>query len=124
MVKTVLIVDDDDLNREVMEAFLSLVGYDVLIAGNGNNALEIAESKLPDLMILDVRLPDISGLEVCRILRTNPLIQHIPIMMITGLSDPKVREQALDMGVDLFFPRPFEGDDFTTEVKRLLHYSN
>lgn len=124
MVKTVLIVDDDDLNREVMEAFLILVGYDVLIAGNGNKALEIAALKLPDLIILDVRLPDISGLEVCRTLRTNPLIQHIPIMMITGLSDPKVREQALDVGVDLFFPRPFEGDDFTTEVKRLLHHSN
>jgi len=121
---TVLIVDDDDLNREVMEAFLSLDGYDVFIAGNGRKALELAESQLPDLMILDLRLPDLNGFEICKSLRANPKTQHILVMMITGFSDPKVRQQALSVGVDVFFPRPFDGDDFTTEVKRLLQYQN
>lgn len=120
MSDTVLIVDDDDLNREVMEAFLSLVGYDVLITGSGLKALDITRSTLPDLLILDMRLPDLDGIAVCRKLKSDPLTSAIPIMMITGLSDSTIRQRALAAGVDLFFPRPFEGDDFVVEVQRLL----
>jgi CheY-like chemotaxis protein len=117
---TILIVDDDDLNREVMEAYLSLDGHYVLITGSGHKALAMTESKLPDLIILDVRLPDLNGIEVCKSLKLNPQTKHIPVMMITGLSDRDTRQQAEDAKVDLFFPRPFDGDDFMAEVKRLL----
>lgn len=117
---TILIVDDDDLNREVMEAYLTLEGYSVLISGNGNTAIEITNSKHPDLIILDVNLPDLNGIEVCKLLKADPQTSLIPIMMITGLSDHETRQQAIDAKVDLFFPRPFDGDDFTQQVKRIL----
>jgi len=117
---TVLIVDDDDLNREVLEAYLSLEGYSVLITGNGQKAIEITQSKQPDLILLDVNLPDINGIEVCRTLKSNPATQHIPIMIITGLSDWETKQQAQDANVDLFFPRPFEGDNFTEVVRNIL----
>lgn len=117
---TILIVDDDDLNREVMEAYLSLGGHSVLITGSGHKALAIAESKLPNLIILDMRLPDLNGIEVCKSLKLNPQTKDIPVMMITGLSDRDTRQQAKDAKVNLFFPRPFDGDDFLAEVKRLL----
>ncbi len=117
---SILIVDDDDLNREVMEAYLSLEGYSVLISGNGYKALKIVNSEHPDLIILDVNLPDLNGIEVCKILKADPQTNYIPIMMITGMSDYETRQQAIDAKVDLFFPRPFDGDDFTAEVKRIL----
>jgi len=121
---TILIVDDDDLNREVMEAFLCMAGYDVLMTGSGIKAVDIAESKLPDLLILDLRLPDLDGFAVCKSLKSNPATCAIPIMMITGMSDSSVRQRALASGVDVFFPRPFEGDDFVIEVQRLLKQHN
>lgn len=124
MSNTVLIVDDDDLNREVMEAFLSLEGYDVLVTGSGYKALEISEIHQPKLMILDMRLPDLNGIEVTKSLKSNPALWHIPIMMITGLSSPEIRQLANDTGVDLFFPRPFEGEDFIHAVAQLVDYSN
>lgn len=117
---TILIVDDDDLNREVMEAFLSLEGYSVFMTGSGRKALEMTKLKQPDLIILDVRLPDLNGIEVCKLLKSDPQTQHIPVMMITGLSDRQTRQEAEDAKVDVFFPRPFEGDDFIKEVKRIL----
>lgn len=116
----VLIVDDDDLNREVMEAFLLLNGYSVLMTGNGTRAIELSKSELPDLIILDMRLPDLSGLEVTEAIRNDVQISGIPILMITGLSDPQVRKQALQMGVNQFLKRPFGGDDFIAEVASLL----
>ena len=120
MVYSILIVDDDDLNREVMEAYLSLEGYSVLIAGGGHKALEIIKSVQPDLIILDVRLPDLNGIEVCKILKSSPRTNYIPIMMITGLSDHETRQQAIDAKVNLFFPRPFDGDHFIAQVKAFL----
>ena len=85
--------------------------------GSGFKAIEIIESKHPDLIILDVRLPDLDGIEVCKSLKTNPNTAQIPILMITGLSDQNIRQQALLAGADVFLPRPFEGDDFTGEIQ-------
>jgi len=116
----ILIVDDDDLNREVMEAFLSLNGYAVLITGSGKRAVELSTAQLPDLIVLDMRLPDMSGIEVCQDLRRRDKTNLIPILMITGLSDPEVRRQALSAGVNQFMQRPFDGDDFVKAVEGLL----
>lgn len=116
----VLVVDDDDLNREVMEAFLSLNGYTVTITGTGKRAVELCRRQKPNLIILDLRLPDISGIEVCEIIRADSSIKNIPILMITGMSDPEVRQQALSAGVTRYMQRPFDGDDFVEEVKAIL----
>lgn len=119
-----MVVDDDDLNREVMEAFLSLDGYSVQLTGNGKNALDLAHRIHCDLIILDVRLPDISGIEICRQLKNDPTTSHIPVMMITGLTDTRTRQEAESVGVDLFFPRPFDGEAFLQQVHHLLPPSN
>lgn len=124
MTYTVLIVDDDDLNREVMEAFLTFEGYSVLVTGSGLSVLDIVESNMPDMIILDKRLPDLDGIEVCKSLKANSPTRHIPVMMITGLTDPNIRRQAQNAEVDLFFPRPFDGDDFVKAVKHILSSLN
>lgn len=120
MTSKILIVDDDDLNREVMEAFLSFGGHAVIAVGNGKSAIKQAQSHLPDLIILDLRLPDMNGLEVCRYLKTNEITKSIPILMITGMPQREIFQEVQDAGVDVFLARPFEGDEFIEQVEALL----
>jgi DNA-binding response OmpR family regulator len=118
--KRILVVDDDAMNREVMEAFLSLESYDVLLASNGKQGLSLAEQKKPNLIILDVRLPDILGYEVCEILKNNTETKSIPILMVTGFDAKEDRERAMQVGVDDFLSRPFEGETLIERVNHLL----
>jgi two-component system, cell cycle response regulator len=118
--KRILVVDDDAMNREVMEAFLSLESYDVLLASNGNQGLSLAEQTKPNLIILDVRLPDILGYEVCEILKQKADTRSIPILMVTGFDAKEDRERALQVGVDDFLSRPFDGEALIEHVNRLL----
>jgi putative two-component system response regulator len=118
--KRILVVDDDAMNREVMEAFLNLESYDVLLASNGKQGLSLAEQKKPNLIILDVRLPDILGYEVCEILKNNTETKSIPILMVTGFDAKEDRERAMQVGVDEFLSRPFEGEALIERVNHLL----
>jgi putative two-component system response regulator len=118
--KRILVVDDDAMNREVMEAFLNLESYDVLLASNGKQGLSLAEQKKPNLIILDVRLPDILGYEVCEILKNNTETKSIPILMVTGFDAKEDRERAMQVGVDEFLSRPFEGETLIERVNHLL----
>ena len=120
MSKRILVVDDDAMNREVMEAFLSLESFEVLLASNGKQGLSLAEKQKPHLIILDVRLPDILGYEVCEILKRGIDTNSIPILMVTGFDAKEDRERALEAGVDDFLSRPFDGQSLIERVNRLL----
>jgi DNA-binding response OmpR family regulator len=117
----ILVVDDDAMNREVMEAFLSLESYEVLLANNGTQGLALAEQKKPNLIILDVRLPDILGYKVCETLKQKADTQAIPVLMVTGFDAKEDRERAIAAGVDDFLSRPFDGEDLIQRVKQLLN---
>lgn len=118
--KRILVVDDDAMNREVMEAFLSLERYEVLLAHNAQEGLLLAEQKKPHLIILDVRMPDMLGYEVCEILKRKPSTSAIPVLMVTGFDAREDRERAVQAGVDDFLSRPFEGETLLEHVKDLL----
>lgn len=121
MSKRILVVDDDAMNREVMEAFLSLERHEVLLAHNAQLGLRLAEEKSPDLIILDVRMPDMLGYEVCSILKQKENTAAIPVLMVTGFDAKEDRARALEAGVDGFLSRPFEGDTLLEHVNRLLN---
>lgn len=118
--KLILVADDDAMNREIMEAFLSAEDYDVALANNGTSALQQAMTIQPDLIILDVKMPDMTGYEVCKKLRRDPTTRDIAIMIVTGFDAKEDREQALQAGANVFFPRPFDGDDLIAQVSSLL----
>ncbi len=118
--KTILVVDDDAMNREVMEAFLIAESYQVLLAHNGTEGLELARRHLPDLILLDVRMPDISGYDVCAELKAQPPTQRIPIMLVTGFDAPEDRKLGVAAGADDFLSRPFNGEQLLQRVARLL----
>lgn len=117
---TVLVVDDDAMNREVMEAFLMAENFTVLLANNGTSALQIADNKSPDVIILDVKMPDLSGYEVCERLKSNPQTKAIPVIIVTGFDAPEDRERGLLAGAQSFLSRPFSGDNLVGHVRDLL----
>nr|WP_216620113.1 response regulator [Myxococcus xanthus] len=118
---TVLNVNDDDANRYLVNRLLSLAGYNVLEAATGMGALLMAQQHRPDVVILDVKLPDISGYEVCERLRANPQTAAIAVLHTSATfvtSDKKVR--GLDGGADAYLTQPFEGAELIATVKSLL----
>lgn len=119
--KTILVIDDDAMNREVMEAFLMAESYQVLLAHNGTEGLQLAKQHLPDLILLDVRMPDLSGYEVCAVLKQQPPTKTIPVMLVTGFDAPEERRLGMQAGADDFLTRPFNGDQLLQRVANLLH---
>lgn len=116
----ILVADDDDLNREVMEAFLISENYRVHLAHDGQHTLKLTQSILPDLILLDVNMPDMTGYEVCRVLRQNPSTVGIPIVIVTGYNTAQDRAEGMAAGANVFLPRPFTATRLLEVVADLL----
>jgi two-component system cell cycle response regulator len=116
----ILIVNDVATNRIVLKGQLTAACYRTLQAASGRAALRIAERETPDLILLDLELPDIDGIAVCRQLRANPATRMIPIVMLTVRNDPAARLGALAAGVDDFLPRPVDDQLLRARLRNLL----
>ncbi len=117
---TILVVDDEEDIVELVELNLTREGYRVLGCTTGEKALEIAKSKLPNLIVLDLMLPGIDGLEVCRRLKRNPKTAHIPIVMLTAKAEEADVVAGLELGADDYVTKPFSGKILAARVRRLL----
>lgn len=116
----VLIADDHGPNAELLDAHLDGTGYDTRIAANGEEALAIAREWHPDLVLLDVMMPKVSGFEVCRRLRADPATASIGVLMVTALDQSTDVERAVDAGTDDFVTRPVTKAELLLRVKALL----
>jgi two-component system response regulator MprA len=116
-VSKVLIVDDDAHIRASLRRTLAFEGYQVREAGDGTGALEAALDELPDLVILDVMLPGIDGMEVCRRLRE---VNDVPILMLTAREGTSSQVEGLDAGADDYLVKPFVKDELLARVRALL----
>jgi PAS domain S-box-containing protein len=105
---TVLIVDDEPFGRETLEALLKGQRYNLVFARNGAQALQKATELVPDLILLDVMMPDMDGFEVCRRLRADVQLTQVPIIMVTALDDRDSRVRGLEAGADDFVSKPFD----------------
>jgi putative two-component system response regulator len=117
---TILVVDDLDANRKMLSTFLTPMGYFVVEASDGEDALERFQEHRPDLMILDLNMPKMDGFEVCRKLKSNPDTKIVPIVVITGLGDDQSHLKALEMGADDFLAKPFNIHFLKAKIKSLL----
>ena len=106
--KTVLIVDDNIKNLDLFKDFVESWGYETVTAQQGKDAIGLAERYLPDIILLDVMLPGMSGYEVCRELKENTKTQHIPVVMITVLNDIADRIHGYKIGADQFLVKPVD----------------
>jgi len=117
----ILVVDDDVLNRDMLEGYLMAIGYDPVLAHGGQQALKMLEDFTPELILLDVRMPDMSGYEFCQIVRNNPTTAHIPVVMMTALeltdTDLATMEQAGANGV---IPRGLKLNEFQAQIQQYL----
>jgi DNA-binding response OmpR family regulator len=113
----VLVVEDDTTVAEVVVRYLEREGFQVESVGDGNQALERAGSSLPDLVVLDLMLPGLDGLEVCRRLRA---VAPIPVIMLTARGEESDRVLGLELGADDYVAKPFSPRELTARVKSVL----
>ena len=118
--KIIFVVDDEIHNFDVIEAFLFKEKYILEHANNGREALDFLTKTQPDLILLDVMMPDLNGIEVCRRIKSNPHICHIPIVMATALNSKEDLANCLEAGADDFISKPISGLELRARVKSML----
>jgi DNA-binding response OmpR family regulator len=117
---TILVCEDDPSLRLLFRLTIEPHGYRVVEAGDGRSGIELARSSAPDLLIIDMGLPDFTGIEVVRALREESALERTPILMTTGSMQLGDRLTAEDAGVDAFLYKPFDMVRLVTEIQRLL----
>ena len=115
--KTILAVDDESDVLLIIKTALMSEGYRVVTATNGPDALASAEDDNPDLVILDMMMPEMSGFEVLKAMRDKPSTRAIPVIMLTGVAHKEKIREALDLGIDYYIVKPFEFHDLIAKVK-------
>ena len=116
----VLVVDDNAQNRELLAAYLESIPVRVETCPDGVEALQRISESPPDLILLDIMMPRMSGFEVCRKLKTHPATREIPVIMVTALNEMGDIERAVDCGTDDFLSKPVNRVELVTRVKNLL----
>jgi PAS domain S-box-containing protein len=120
---TILIVDDEESIREMLASVLEIDGHHLMTAGDGQDALRQATEFIPDLVLLDVMLPDLDGFEVCRRLRVHPILDEVPIIMMTGMGDHQARLRSLEAGADEFLSKPFDPIELQARVRTITRFN-
>ncbi len=123
MVATILIVDDEPDVADLLKYHLQKAGYQILVAGDGARALEIARRSRPEAIVLDLMLPGMSGLEVCRELRKNPNTAPLGVLMLTAKGQPTERIAGLEIGADDYVTKPFSPKEVVLRVQALVRRS-
>jgi len=116
----ILVVDDIEQNRRLLKALLEPVGYEIIQADNGDDALSIIHHGNVDLVLLDIMMPGIDGIEVCRRIKSNRATRMVPVIMITGLDDVDAKVKSIDAGADDFLTKPANRHELLARVRNLV----
>ncbi len=116
----ILVVDDLPANVKLLATILKLEGFEVSTAAGGSEALQLIENHAPDVVLLDVMMPEMDGFEVCRRIRQSAATRHLPVVMVTALQEVADRVQALDAGADDFLSKPVDEVEVVARVKSLV----
>ncbi|MGH7832732.1 MAG: response regulator [Candidatus Binatia bacterium] len=120
MKKKILLVEDNPATVDVIQKELELLGYDSVVARDGKEAVEMAGSQDPDIIVMDISLPKVDGIEATSMIRSNPKTRSIPILAATARALPGDREKCLQGGCDDYIAKPFTHRQLGAAIKRLL----
>lgn len=120
----ILVIDDDEAINELIKVNLELAFYNVITAFDGNKGYALAKQEMPDLIILDVMMPEVDGYTVAKRIRENESTKDIPIIMLTALNMLQSKVQGFNIGVDDYLCKPFEMEELLVRVKALLKRAN
>lgn len=118
--QTILVVDDEQDLLDLIEYNLRQEGYHVLKAENGKDGIQMAKEHMPDLVLLDIMMPQMDGIEVCDRMREDPTLTHIPIIFLTARSDEKTEIEGLNKGADDFITKPISTSKLISRIKAVL----
>ena len=116
----VLIVDDEAANLELAAALVSAEGYQPILASDGETALQQIQAHRPDIIILDIVMPKMNGIETCRKIKTNPRSYSIPVIIVTALNSQEEKMKAIAAGADDFITKPFDRMELSARLKSLI----
>jgi CheY-like chemotaxis protein len=116
----ILIAEDERDIRDLVAFTLRFAGHEVVVASNGEEAVAMAPQENPDLILMDVRMPRMTGYEACRVMKTNPDIKDIPVVFLTARGQESEIQQGLEAGAEEYLLKPFAPDQLTTRVKAIL----
>lgn len=120
----ILVVDDDRAINELIKVNLKLAGYDIIQAFDGTQGFALAKQELPNMLILDVMMPNVDGYTVAQRVRQNETTKNIPILMLTALSDIEDKGRGFSIGIDDYLVKPFDMEELKMRVKAILKRSN
>ncbi|MEM7741754.1 MAG: response regulator [Pseudomonadota bacterium] len=118
--KTILVVEDNELNMKLFHDLLEVQGYGILQSGNGDEAFQLALDHIPDLILMDIQLPERSGTEVARQMKSEPKLADVPIIAITAFAMKDDEERIRASGCDDYLAKPISVTEFLEKVKRYL----
>src|ERR1700736_6092967 len=118
--KRILVVEDNQLSLALLKQLLEVHGYEILETPEGLEAIDIARDEQPDVILMDIRLPDICGLEVTRLLKQDEQTKTIPIIAVTGLATPEYEKKGLESGCDVYIAKPITLGNLLRTIESLL----
>ncbi len=120
MKKKILIVDDNPYMLQVLQLQLEDRDYETILATDGKQAVDMAAAHLPDIILMDILMPEMDGLQATRMIRQNPQTRSIPILAMTALDSSKAKEECLNNGCDDYIAKPFTATQLESRISKLL----
>ena len=116
----ILIAEDERDIRDLVAFTLRFAGHEVFAAANGEEAVELAPKVSPDLILMDVRMPRMTGYEACKVMKANPDLKDIPVVFLSAKGQESEIQQGLEVGAEAYLLKPFAPDQLTARVKEIL----
>ncbi len=120
MSRKILVVEDNDMNRRLVRILLKANGYEVIEATTGDEAMEYLKDQTPDLILMDIQLPNTDGLALSREIKSNPLTKDVPIIAVTAYAMKGDRDKTLEAGCDDYISKPIDINEIRTKVKQYI----